>query len=92
MRKVLYLMIVILMFLLAACGSDEKEKQNFSSVTKKSWANIESKAENTKVRIFMWGGDEGINQYMDEWVSPKLKEKYNLTLERVPMDTGEILQ
>ncbi|RBP03207.1 putative spermidine/putrescine transport system substrate-binding protein [Rossellomorea aquimaris] len=40
----------------------------------------------------MWGGDDGINRYIDDVVAPMLKEKNNIELNRVPLDTPEILQ
>lgn len=48
-------------------------------------------ADGTTVTILMWGGNEGINQYMDTFVADNLKEKYNVTLNRVPMNAPEYL-
>jgi putative spermidine/putrescine transport system substrate-binding protein len=36
------------------------------------------------VSMYMWGGSESINNYMDKWVAPKLKEK-GIILNRVPV-------
>ncbi|ARI78864.1 ABC transporter substrate-binding protein [Halobacillus mangrovi] len=91
MNKILGLLIGSFLLVLTACGEDGSEK-SLSKLTTISWNEIESEAENTKVRMFMWGGDEGINQYMDEWVASRLEKNFNLTLERVPMETEEILQ
>ncbi len=40
----------------------------------------------------MWGGDDGINAYIDEYVTPRLKKDHNITLERVPIETADIIQ
>jgi putative spermidine/putrescine transport system substrate-binding protein len=36
------------------------------------------------VSMYMWGGSESINNYMDKWVAPKLKDK-GIKLNRVPV-------
>ncbi|SFG06637.1 putative spermidine/putrescine transport system substrate-binding protein [Halobacillus alkaliphilus] len=92
MSKKWLLLSVILTAFLAACGNTQSNESDFSEVTEQSWSDIENAADGTTVRLFMWGGDEGINQYIDEWAAPRLKENYGITLERVPMETAEILQ
>ncbi|MCA0972612.1 ABC transporter substrate-binding protein [Halobacillus litoralis] len=82
---------LLLVFFLAACSNDQNT-QSLSTVTEMDWSEIEESAADTTVRLFMWGGDEGINQYIDEWAAPRMEEEYDITLERVPMDTVEILQ
>ncbi|WP_335872348.1 ABC transporter substrate-binding protein [Bacillus sp. 2205SS5-2] len=83
------LIILVAILLLAACSSKESEQ---NSVVDQSWEEIVQAGEGTKVRMFMWGGDDGINSYMDDWVAPRLRELYSIDFERVPVDTGEILQ
>ena len=39
------------------------------------------------VTIYMWGGSDSINEYMDKWVAPKLKEEEGIVLKRVPIDS-----
>jgi putative spermidine/putrescine transport system substrate-binding protein len=39
------------------------------------------------VTIYMWGGSDSINEYMDKWVAPKLKEEKGILLKRVPINT-----
>ncbi|KGP71755.1 ABC transporter substrate-binding protein [Pontibacillus yanchengensis] len=80
---------IVFIFLLSACSQGQSQQSNPNDL---SWDEIKQQADGTTVNIHMWGGDEGINQYMDEWVAPRLKEQYNITLERVPMDTQNILQ
>ncbi|WP_241655971.1 ABC transporter substrate-binding protein [Halobacillus litoralis] len=87
--RILSMMVFFTLLLLSACGEPTANKTDW---TNKNWKEIESNAEDTTVRMFMWGGDEGINQYIDEWIVPRLKKSYDITLERIPMDTPEILQ
>lgn len=39
------------------------------------------------VTIYMWGGSDSINEYMDKWVAPKLKDEKGIILKRVPVST-----
>ncbi|MCA1320935.1 ABC transporter substrate-binding protein [Bacillus tianshenii] len=87
-KKLALLMITVL--ILAACQSESSERAD--ELLQKDWSEIEESAKGTTVRMYMWGGDDGINRYMDEFVAPRLKEAHDITLERVPMDTNEILQ
>ncbi|RWZ52282.1 ABC transporter substrate-binding protein [Halobacillus fulvus] len=91
MKKWISLSIFLAALLLTACSNSETG-QEFTNITNQDWEEIEASAEGSTVRLFMWGGDEGINQYIDEWVTPQLEDTYGVSLERVPMDTGEILQ
>ncbi|MBZ9685011.1 ABC transporter substrate-binding protein [Clostridium estertheticum] len=40
--------------------------------------------EEKNVSMYMWGGSESINNYMDKWVAPRLKDK-GIKLNRVPV-------
>lgn len=40
--------------------------------------------EEKTVSMYMWGGSEATNNYMDKWVAPRLKEK-GIKLNRVPV-------
>lgn len=83
---------VFFLFLIAAGCSQSKDMKGNQQTLNSSWEEIEQKADGSTVRMFMWGGDEGINQYIDEWAAPKLKEQFGIELERVPMDAPEFLQ
>ncbi|WP_226666347.1 ABC transporter substrate-binding protein [Metabacillus litoralis] len=88
------IMSIIFLVIFSACASDTQTTSSPSPDDLKNtdWSDIEQKSNETTVRIYMWGGDEGINRYMDEWVAPRLKEQYDLNLERVAMDTPEQLK
>ncbi len=55
-----------------------------------SWEEIVAAADGGTVNWFMWGGSDSINAYVSEWVGNNVKEKYNITLNRVGInDTVE---
>lgn len=90
MKKWLAIIGFISLLLVSACGPSNATDR--VELPEEDWETITSAAEGTKVNLFMWGGDDGINRYIDDVVAPMLKEKNNIELNRVPLDTPEILQ
>ncbi|GAB7387836.1 ABC transporter substrate-binding protein [Bacillaceae bacterium] len=90
---------------LAGCGPDktagrseertsppaEENLTDRSRVLALPWPEIVEQARGSEVHFFMWGGDEGINRYIDEWVAPRLRDRYGITLKRYPMDAAEFI-
>ncbi|KGX90539.1 ABC transporter substrate-binding protein [Pontibacillus halophilus JSM 076056 = DSM 19796] len=81
---------IFIVLILAACGSGNENEGNLD-LSETNFEDISAQAAGTTVDLHMWGGDEGINQYIDEWVAPKLEEEHNITLKRTPVDTKDIL-
>lgn len=48
-------------------------------------------AKGTEVSFYGWGGDDKLNAWLDDYYAKRLKEKYDITLKRVPMDIDKIL-
>lgn len=60
---------------------------------KMSWDEVLKEARGQTVRWWMWAGDAGVNQYVDQWVAPRIKSLYGITLQRVPIkETTEGVQ
>lgn len=56
----------------------------------RSFAEIQKEASGTTVDLSLYGGDDAINAYVDDYVTPELKERYGITLERTPLsDTAD---
>lgn len=105
-KKILTLLLVGLMiFSLAACGKTETnnettiesktetdkkdgEKANIDNMT---FEEMVEKAKGTTVTFYGWGGNEKLNKWLDDVYAKSLKEKYDITLDRVPMDIDQIL-
>ncbi len=73
---------------LIGCGK-ETERQGVDQF--KSWEQVVQEGSGKTVTIFMWGGNESINRYMDQFVSSRLKDMYDITLKRVPMNASDYL-
>ena len=57
-----------------------------------NWEKLVHKAEGQTVHMYMLVGNNGANRYIDQWVSPRLNDKYNIILKRVPVtDIREII-
>ena len=87
---------------LAACASsgqndekksDEKVSGESSSEGAEDMTFDEFKeaAKGSTVTFYGWGGDEVLNQWLDDVFAPNMKEKYDITMERVPMDIDQVL-
>lgn len=95
------LLVAVLVFGLAACkNSDEgKETKNNASQTEgkdgdiqdMSFEELKDAAKGSTVTFYGWGGDELLNKWLDDVFAPVMKEKYDITMERVPMDIDQIL-
>ena len=64
--------------------------QDRDEVLAQSWDDIVAAADGGTVNWFMWGGSDTINSYVTEWVGGQVKERFNVTLNRVGInDTVE---
>ncbi|AGB41125.1 ABC-type uncharacterized transport system, periplasmic component [Halobacteroides halobius DSM 5150] len=68
---------------------EEETKQE--KVSQKDWSKIVQLAQGSTVNFYMWGGSRTINHWVDSIVATRLKEKYNINLNRVPMGPDDYL-
>jgi putative spermidine/putrescine transport system substrate-binding protein len=88
------LLAVAIAFSMAACGNNErpKEENKTASVTEEmSFDRMKEEAKGTTVTFYGWGGDEKLNEWLDNTFAPAMKETYDITMERVPMDIDQVL-
>ncbi|WP_306489315.1 ABC transporter substrate-binding protein [Anaerococcus octavius] len=78
-------------------SQEEVKEENKEPAEKKdvvsevNYDEIVKKAEGTSVNLYGWGGDDKRNQWLDDYIIPKMKEDYNIEVNRVGMDIEEIL-
>jgi putative spermidine/putrescine transport system substrate-binding protein len=85
---------VAIAFSMTACGNNErpKEENKTASVTEEmSFDRMKEEAKGTTVTFYGWGGDEKLNEWLDNTFAPAMKETYDITMERVPMDIDQVL-
>jgi len=82
---------LIILFFFTACGlvfgagSPEQGEPDWLAM---NFDQIERAARSTKVSFYMWGGSSIINKWIDTYVTGELKMRYEIELERVPMDAS----
>lgn len=91
MKKVMTVLLALsLVLLLAACGGSKKTVEEID-LQAASWEDILDAAKGTTVAYYGYGGDEQINQWLDNYVAPAVKEKYDVTLTRTAMGPDEYM-
>ncbi|SHJ88402.1 ABC transporter substrate-binding protein [Paramaledivibacter caminithermalis] len=90
MKKIsIILLMIMLVVNLTACGNNSnKEEYN---VLDKEWKDILEDAKGTTVNFYGWGGSQKTNEWLDDFVAKRLKEEYDITFNRVPMNIDDIL-
>lgn len=86
--KRISLTLMLLLFtlgILSGCSKPEG-KEEAVDLLNSEWNVIAEQAKEQTVNMHMWGGDESVNKYIDNWAAPLLKEKYDITLNRVPIN------
>jgi len=88
-RLILPAAALVASFALAACGAPEAPAG--SSTESRSWPQITAAAEGQSVDLWMYGGDQQGNAYVDEVLTPAAAE-LGVTLRRVPVaDTKDAM-
>lgn len=49
------------------------------------WDTVRTAARGQTINWYMWGGSESINRFVDDFYGKPLKERYGITLRRVPL-------
>lgn len=55
------------------------------------WDSVVAMARGTTVTWRMWRGEPSVNAYVDGWVAPRLRERFDITLNAVPGQGPEIV-
>ncbi len=69
-------------YLLTACNAQDETEDNFREM---SWEEIEQLADGQDLYWYMWGGSSVINRFVEEYVTKRLLENFNITLHLVPV-------
>ena len=101
----IFLAILISLFMVVGCSkpapkTDEQSnvqtekttdaKDTASNETSSDWNEILEKAKGKTVNFYGWGGDDKRNEWIDSYLIPIMKDKYDVTVNRVGMDIDEI--
>ena len=78
-------MTLIMMLSMVACSKSSDIAMNVDM----KWEEI-LEVKRSTVTFYGWGGDEDLNAWLDN-VLHQNEEKYDITMERVPMDIDQVL-
>jgi putative spermidine/putrescine transport system substrate-binding protein len=83
MKKMYLPFMMILVFILGTVPQAFSSSGSPTAI--RNWDEVVSAAEGQTVNIYMWGGNNGTNLYLDRWVAPRLRSRYQINLRRVPV-------
>lgn len=72
-------------------GNMTKDIYLFNPILSEEFDALVEQAKGTEVSFYGWGGDEDLNNWLDSYYAPLMKEKYDITIKRVPMGIEDIL-
>lgn len=84
------LLFAFLAGIISGCGDSPTPSD--TGLLEAPWTEIEQKAKGTTVNFMMWQGSPAINNYINNYVVPTLKERYDLQLEITGGQGPEIVQ
>ncbi|HHW49656.1 MAG TPA: ABC transporter substrate-binding protein [Clostridiaceae bacterium] len=88
MKRIKVALIVLsLIVLISGCGRSNGK----GAADKSDFEAVLAAAKGTTVNFYGWGGSELTNKWIDNFLAKYVKENYNITLNRVPMDIDQIL-
>lgn len=99
-RIILFVLMSILVLNLVGCtgkANDKADKpgdnnvEQVSNILDSNWDDVLKEAKGTTVTYYGWGGSDAHNSWIDGYVADRLKEEYDITLNRVGMNIDEIL-
>ncbi|MEX2571815.1 MAG: ABC transporter substrate-binding protein [Gemmatimonadota bacterium] len=70
----------VLLVLLTACGDARRAGPSAADLAAGPWEDVVLAAEGTRVVWRMWRGDPSINAFVDEWVAPRVRDRYGIEL------------
>jgi putative spermidine/putrescine transport system substrate-binding protein len=89
-----WVLLIVSGIVLAGCSQNQSPSGSDATgdLLNAEWEQVAQKAKGQTVNLYMWGGSDSINRYIDEWVSPRLKQQSEVSLKRIPMnDTKDII-
>ncbi len=81
---------LLLIATLVGCGKT-LPPTSAAALAKMPWDSVVARARGSTVVWRMWRGDPAINTFVDQWVAPRLKSEYDITLQAVSGQGNELV-
>jgi ABC-type uncharacterized transport system YnjBCD substrate-binding protein len=75
----------------ARSGSAPAGQATIDALASLSWDSVVSRARGTEVLWRMWRGDPSVNAYVDQWVMPRVRDRYGIALRAVEGQGAELV-
>ena len=75
--------IIVSALILSSCSA--AAPQASGSFDLNSWPSVLAAAKGQTVNWYIWGGSDSINQFVDDFYGQALKDRYGITLNRIPV-------
>ncbi len=85
-KKLIIFVLCALTLLLCACSAGSAE-----DTASTDWESVVENGGDSEVNLIMWGGNDLVNSYIDNFVAPNVMELYGITLNRVPMNAPDFV-
>jgi putative spermidine/putrescine transport system substrate-binding protein len=72
-------------------GCNKKTSDPTQGVDLSNWETVLKASHGTTVTFYGWGGNELTNKWIDNYLAKSVKNNYDITLKRVPMNIDDIL-
>ncbi len=82
MKRLIFILLVFAMIATACAPQSEAPSGEFDI---NDWDSVLEAARGQTVNWYVWGGSDSINAYVDNFYGTALKERYDITLNRVPL-------
>lgn len=79
-------LVMSLTLLTVGCGKSTTPQSNTATTDKSNFETVLKNAKGTTVNFYGWGGDERTNKWIDTVLAKKVKDNYDITLKRTPVD------
>ncbi len=90
-RALVLFTLLILVFNLVACSNKAEKPKAEGNILDKDWEAIVESARGTTVNFYGWGGSQKTNEWLDNFLAKRLKEEYDITFNRTPMNIDDVL-
>ncbi|MBW6474182.1 MAG: ABC transporter substrate-binding protein [Anaerolineaceae bacterium] len=85
MKKIIAFLILFTVLLSACNVAGNNTQTSPTTYDINDWDSVVAAAKGQTVNWYLWGGSESINNYVDSFYGKALKERYDITLNRVPV-------
>lgn len=84
-NKILIVSLALLLLIITQCRQPPPTEESSPEPATQSWEAIVAETEGQTVNWYMWGGSEAINRWVNGYVADNMKERYNVTVNMVPV-------